>query len=331
MLARKQDSLLSEFVTDASLPAVREAGIFQQQEAWLPPLTEEEMSVDAGDSSLMADAISFGLVVTAGIVAELSDSAGGGLTRLCLPVLPGASLPKFGAGVDMQKEPMLIGLGAVCFLLIKALQPDLFISLQFRLMRHKAEVKEVQGEQWFHKACKSNRIAVCLLSPELKKGKKKQVYMYLGGGSLDTEASSLLQGIVVLCKSWSLAALMVLAVWVVSSCAPCGPAVFIDPKLVITQAEGQETDDPLVEEEELTPPRGTAQSSTSNDASCFVQLCEDYRSALMSSEPVFAKWPNCDLSPPLEIERLRRGMECSRRLHAFQQQVSVRPVPWAFD
>ncbi len=159
----------------------------------------------------------------------------------------------------------------------------------------------------------------------LHEQQNRSVPLELGGGSLDTEASSLLQGIVVLCKSWNLAALMVLAVWVVSSCAPCGPVVFIDPKLVSTQAEGQESDDPLVDEE-LAPPRGTAQTSTTNDASYFVQLCEEYRSALMS-EPVFANWPmrNFDLLP-LQIERMRRGMECSRRLHAFQQQVSVRPV-----
>ncbi len=64
-----------------------------------------------------------------------------------------------------------------------------------------------------------------------------------------------------------------------SSCAPCGPAVFIDPKLVITQEEGQEAGGPLVDEE-LTPPPETAQTSTTNDAYYFVRLCEEYRLAL---------------------------------------------------
>ena len=85
---------------------------------------------------------------------------------------------------------------------------------------HKMRVREEEGDLWFNKSCHSNLIATTV-----KKGQKKLVYMYLGGGGVDYEQSPLLQGIVVVCKAWRWAAFAYAAVRLAGlACGNCiGP------------------------------------------------------------------------------------------------------------
>ena len=57
-----------------------------------------------------------------------------------------------------------------------------------------ADVREIEGAQWFSKGCYSERFATVLYASS--KSKKKQLYCYRGGGSLDANAAEAAAGIV---------------------------------------------------------------------------------------------------------------------------------------
>lgn len=118
---------------------------------------------------------------------------------------------------------------------------------------HKTEIKEDHGALWFNKACASSRLATCILDPTRKRGKKKQWYVYLGGGAVDVDQSELLAGGVVLCKDWAWAALTLLAAWLLLCTCPCGTPELCDPRLIFTAHDDEgvkEAENPLLDDEE---------------------------------------------------------------------------------
>ena len=74
-------------------------------------------------------------------------------------------------------------------------------------------IKEEEGELWFNKGCSSDRIATVI-----KADGKNQVYMYLGGGSVDNEQSNLMGGLVARCKSWRWVGLLYAAMLILALC-----------------------------------------------------------------------------------------------------------------
>jgi hypothetical protein len=116
---------------------------------------------------------------------------------------------------------MLDGFAVLLWHLLIELHPDWYGHLVVKCLRHKAEVKQVEGQVWFTKACSSNRVASCLFDEEQKAGKRKRVYIYRGGGSLDSNnQTELASGIVVICKTWELAACVHVALWMAALCSP---------------------------------------------------------------------------------------------------------------
>ena len=163
-------------------------------------------------------------------VVELSEDPKGGLTRVALPFL---SMWNTSDSV----EPMLRALGVVVWHLASAVFPWLLVGCELTTIAHKMEIKEDHGALWFNKACGSSRLATCIFDPARTRGKKKQWYAYLGGGSIDVEQSELLAGAVVLCKDWAWAQLTLLAAWLLLCTCPCGPPdahYLCDPRLIFT-------------------------------------------------------------------------------------------------
>ena len=62
------------------------------------------------------------------------------------------------------------------------------------------------------------------MNQDLKKGRKKQWYIYLGGGAVDTEGPQLWLGAMVLAKDWRWAAVTLVASWMLTCWPEAQPA-----------------------------------------------------------------------------------------------------------
>ena len=124
------------------------------------------------------------------ICAEFGADADKGVTRLCFPFIDVATnLDVEKAMEDLCKLTWCLGL---------ACDENLVANTCLKLVPHKMQVEEDQGELWFNKSCASERMATAI-----KQGDKHSlVYMYLGGGVVDQHQASMMHGIVAVCKSW---------------------------------------------------------------------------------------------------------------------------------
>jgi len=73
------------------------------------------------------------------------------------------------------------------------------------------------------------------MHPDKPPGKRKQWYIYLGGGEVDECQSQVLMGAVVKAKDWTWAALTLVASWILLGCCPCGDPLLADPNLFRTE------------------------------------------------------------------------------------------------
>ena len=123
---------------------------------------------------------------------------------------------------------------------------------------HKMKIKEEEGELWFNKACRSDRIA-----STIHDGSKNAVYMYVGGGAVDSEQSYLLSGILILCKSWKWAALSYTATRL-AGLASCNYFGSMREACVFTSSNSEPCEDPA--------------ASTSPEAAFCMVVEEQWRS-----------------------------------------------------
>ena len=79
------------------------------------------------------------------------------------------------------------------------------------------------------------------------------MYIYLGGGAVDSEQSRLLLGAVVLAKDWRWAAMTVVASWMLTCCCACGTPLLADPDLFVTEDDDGKTGSDPLKDEELEP------------------------------------------------------------------------------
>jgi hypothetical protein len=96
---------------------------------------------------------------------------------------------------------------------------------------HKAESVEIPELRWYSKACRSDREAVGLIDPDRSGPKRIRVYCYLGGGGLTEASTNLAQGVVCRTKSWETAAVVCVAVSLITAAVP-GPTVFLEQWVV---------------------------------------------------------------------------------------------------
>ena len=196
----------------ATLGNVRSRGIDTASYAKPQELVDPDFD-SAGNESLAA-AASFCFCIANAVTASISDETE--YCTLALPVIPARGLQRLGAGGLPEKG--IRAFLCLCYTLLRIHKPAT-ANFECCAVLHKAEIEQVLGHLWWVKACKSNREASVLRDPNKTK-KSKQLYMYLGGGGL-TEASSYeTQGVVVRCRNFTIAAIVLAALQLLSSCLP---------------------------------------------------------------------------------------------------------------
>ena len=136
---------------------------------------------------------------------------------MVLLVLPACGLSKLGGGGG--PEPMLVAFVDTVNLVYQTLNAD-EPTLVRRAHMHEAEMERLHGLNWWSKACRSDRHAAVLINSDMKDGKAKRLYVYLGGGSLTSASTELARGVVCRCKTWSMAVAVLIATRFLSLCVP---------------------------------------------------------------------------------------------------------------
>ena len=300
----------------ATKDAIRARGHGAAMSQWYSPLPPDPF-VHTSDRKHTDFALGWGIVAMPCPVVELSDNPSGGLTRVALPFLDICGLsPKWHGDAMSAVEPMLQAVAVVVWNLATTLFPDKVSGASLKLILHKVEVvKDDDGfDLWFNKRCPTTRIATGIVHPELKSGKQKQFYIYLGGGQVDVEQSELLMGAVVLAKDWTWAALTLVASWMLLCCCSVGTPLLADPNLFVTWCDdGKTVSDPL-KDQELDP--GPVKEERSPQLP-----------TIKEEEPV-AKVPaiDCRVSEPSLQLRQQFYHECLQVAHKFLE--AVRGWPW---
>ena len=106
------------------------------------------------------------------ITADVSGRADKGMSLICLPFLSSPGIP--------DPEKAIESILSLAWLLAYFSAFDLVEKARLGRVLHKMHIKEEEGELWFNKGCSSDRIATVIRADG-----KNQVYMYLGGGSVD--------------------------------------------------------------------------------------------------------------------------------------------------
>ena len=322
-LLRMSDSGALMDFSSSDLQDVAGKGVGKAARYWRVEMPEPE-NPEPRSKHAIAQAILFGALLVPSVVTQLSEDPSGGVTLLSVPVLSLPCLGRLGAArIDDSygTEPMLNGLAVLCWHLVGLLQPEEIADGKLVALRHKAEVKEVSGSLWFQKACNSNRVASVLFKATQKAGKRKRIYMYRGGGSLDASATSLADSIVVLAKNWILAGVVHLALWLATACSPFTVEAWPDvactvPSLADSEPQGDDDDD-SEPGDDASPVHEIPNDVVAVQS--FLETCEDLRDRLLSHRS-FREWPGHPASgPPLAplIERLHQHHTCAEILFAW--------------
>ena len=225
---------------------------------------------DIEDDKTLFDAISFAQFACL-LVTELSSQPKSGVTKVCIPYflgLPGMKQLQTGSG---HEETLLNGLVALTLRVLQVCAPEEAKGLELKIMRHKADVREIEGAQWFSKACPSERFATVLYNDSIgPTSKKKRLYCYRGGGSLDANAADVVGGIVCLCKQWELVAALHCALKLGMCSCPFGPVSNAEPSLCYSVEYVERT---VLEEDEDDH---VGEPTTARGVEDFRGLCKEY-------------------------------------------------------
>ena len=225
----EDNTTVAHFAQEATMRQVAEKGVSKGAKYWAENETIPDPP-DIGADKTLLDAISFAQFACL-LVTELSSQPKSGVTKVCIPYfvgLPGMKQLQSGG----FEETLINGLVALTFRVLQVCAPEEAKWLELKIMRHKADVREIEGAQWFSKACPSERFATVLYNDSIgPKCKKKRLYCYRGGGALDYHAAAVAGGIVCLCKQWELVAALHCALKLGMCCCPFGPVSNAEPSL----------------------------------------------------------------------------------------------------
>ena len=309
-LASIADRVVRSEVLDAPMASVREVGIGK----WMQkhPLPPKPPSVDPTEEIPMwlHKAIKFAMLVPNAVAISLGDK---GRVQLSVPyaILPGVLVEEVA---ETQSENHLdhdvVGFGAIMWILHEmwlkhtdARSPTLRQSreegLKFEILRHKAELKEdKEGCTWFQKSCHSDRFAVSYIDPNKGRKGRKRLYLYRGGGSLDTHQTPLVGGLVVRSETQFFAAMALVTLHFLSGCSPaCEELVgFVKECLVVDEelyVDPEGTED--LEDAQLFAQR--QEEATSQHCRNFKALYEDILANVMEclESQAGLKWPGRDI------------------------------------
>jgi hypothetical protein len=124
---------------------------------------------------------------------------------------------------------------------------------------HKAETREYRGLEWWSRTCNSDRAAFILFAPDAAKKTRRQLYAYLGGGSLTVASCEILQSIVCRAKNKTIASAVLVAAALLSRTSPDGHHVNFRPQLFLlsecgSKAEEEELAEAAMDEDEDDAP-----------------------------------------------------------------------------
>ena len=306
-LASIADRVVRSQVLDADMARVRAVGIGKWMEKH--PLPPKPPSVDPTEEIPMwlDKAIKFAMLVPNAVAISLGDK---GRVQLSVPyaILPGVLVEEVA---ETQSENHLdddvVGFGAIMWILHEmwlkhtaARSPTLRQSreegLKFEILRHKAELKEdKEGCTWFQKSCHSDRFAVSYIDPNKGRKGRKRLYLYRGGGSLDTHQTPLVGGLVLRSETQFFAAMALVTLHFLSGCSPaCEELVgFVKECLVVDEelyVDPEGTED--LEDAQLFAQR--QEEATSQHCRNFKALYEDILADVMEclESQTDLKWPN---------------------------------------
>ena len=263
-------STVAHFAQQATMHEVGEKGVSKGAKYWVDRF-EIPDPPNISDGKTLLNAISFAQIACLP-VTELSSERTRGVTKICIPHFVGLPAMK-QLQSSGSEETLLNGLVALTLRVLEVCAPEEANGLELKIMRHKADVREIEGAQWFSKACPSERFATVLYKDSIgRKSKKKQLYCYRGGGSLDTNAAEAAAGIVCLCKQWELAAALHCALQLGMCCCPFGPMSNAEPFLCYS-VEHVDTNSLEEDEDDHVEPSRPKNSTAIDD---FRALCKDY-------------------------------------------------------
>ena len=172
---------------------------------------------------------------------------------------------------QVNSEPTYIAsIVAMSLRVLQALRKEVAERLELKMMRHKADVREIDGAQWFNKSCPSERFAAVLWDEAAKGGRRKQMYCYRGGGALDANQAEAVGGIVCLCKSWTIAASLLTALKLGMCCSPFGPPSNGEAELCGCSCE---EDEDMLSEEDDHDNDAARQSKPQKTIMAFQAMC----------------------------------------------------------
>ena len=181
--------LLRDFAME-SRDALRKKGHGASMQYYVPI---PDPRVDPKQEQHKQYALGWSLVAMPCPVVDLSNKPDGGVTQVVPPFLNLQALPWDGVkrrrNSDREDpmntvEPMLQAIGVLVWNSAESYYPDKVQGAVLKMIPHKTEVvkDDAGGDLWFNKSCASNRIATGIVHPDKPPGKRKQWYIYLGGG-----------------------------------------------------------------------------------------------------------------------------------------------------
>ena len=143
--------------------------------------------------------LKLGMKVVDGVVVQ---GVGREAVQISVPVLKAPGLQDFQGGA----EPMIGAFVALVWAVYDVIAPtEARVDLRQVVHAHKAETREYRGLEWWSRTCNSDRAAFILYAPDLPKKTRRQLYAYLGGGSLTVASCDVVQSIVCRAKNKTIA------------------------------------------------------------------------------------------------------------------------------
>ena len=154
--------------------------------------------VSAAWPTLSGAGFSLGHLLVDGIVVKQWGANGLQLSLPCL-YLDDVDLFLLGSSPVTDGEPMVRALVALSWA-VRSSNGE--TGLQMVSAMHKAESEDFAGWTWWSRQCNSDREATLLTDSTITGPKATRTYAYLGGGSLSSASSHMLQCIVVRTRDW---------------------------------------------------------------------------------------------------------------------------------
>ena len=133
----------------------------------------------------------------------------------------------------------------IAFAIAQHIDPEMVEGIVLQTHAHKKEIREGEagkppergGILWYTEACASDREARVLFNGFKAANKRKQVYMYLGGGQVSPNQTPLLSSVLLLTKTHDWLAVVCVALYLIGSCGASFVAPWPRTRFITTGGE----------------------------------------------------------------------------------------------